>query len=136
MKKIVLLPLTLCLIFFAGCQTTPKQRVNYDNWQSRVVGTYKGIIFSSGIESPGVTKISKDADGNFKGDYNFTEKNTKITGILYGFQIISPLKLKCKWKDKYGIGDLSMSFNESVTGFSGSWNVEGKSEKFPWNGSK
>ena len=136
MKKVALLSIALCLTFMTGCQTTPKQRIDYQDWQSRVIGTYKGIIFSSGIESPGVTRIFKDADGQFKGNYVFTEKSTKVIGTLYSFHIISPLKLKCTWEDKYGRGDLLMLFNNKVTGFTGSWNAEGQTQKFPWNGSK
>ncbi len=136
MKKIAMLSLMLCFLFMAGCQTTPKQGADYENWQSKVTGTYNGIIFSGELESPGITRIFKDANGNFKGNYEFSEKNTKITGTLYNFNIISPLELKCKWQDNYGSGDLSMSFNSAIKGFSGRWNADGQSTRYPWNGSK
>lgn len=124
------------MFLIAGCQTAPQKRTSYENWQSKVTGIYKGIIFSDEIESPGITKIYKDANGNFKGDYEFIDKEAKIAGTLYDFQVISPLQLKCRWRDKYGTGDLSMSFNNSVTKFNGSWNADGKEKKYPWNGTK
>lgn len=129
--------LVLCLAFlFASCQALTKRQISSEDLQAKMIGTYKGVIFSSGVDCLGKTSISKSASGILSGEYEFMEKGLKVSGTLYDFQIIAPLKLKCKWRDKYGTGDLEMSFNEDITEFSGKWNAEGESERFPWNGSK
>ena len=138
MKQIVKpLLLAYCLVFIiAGCQTATKRQTSYENWQLKAIGTYKGVIFSSGVNCPGMTTISKNTNGDLIGEYDFIEKGTKVSGTLYDFQIFAPLKLKCKWRDIYGTGDLVMLFNEDITEFNGYWNLKGKNTKYPWNGLK
>jgi hypothetical protein len=136
-KSIITILIALCLMFLnTSCQTANPKMTSNEDWQAKVSGNYKGIIFSSGIECPGITKIYKDVNGDFKGDYEFIEKKSKVSGTLYDFQIISYLQLKCKWRDMYGIGDLKLSFNDGVTKFNGSWNNGGKGKGLPWNGTK
>ena len=138
MKQIVKpLLLVYCLVFFiAGCQTATRRQASNENWQLKAIGTYKGVIFSSGTNCQGMTTITMKTNGIMSGEYEFIEKGTTVSGALYDFQVVAPLKLKCKWRDIYGTGDLVMLFNEDITEFSGYWNLKGISEKYPWNGSK
>ena len=141
MRHVVVFSLALSFLLISACGAASKHEKagkDHKDWQSSVEGTYTGFIFSGGVNSPAVTTIERDDKGNFIGSYEFMEKESKVTGTLYQCHIPSTTdrELSCKWRDKYGKGDLSMSFNDSVTEFTGGWSAEGKKTKHPWNGSK
>ena len=119
----------LCSIFLTcGCQTA---------WQKNVVGTYSGVILSDGVYCPAITRISGTTNGAFYGNYDFVAKGTNETGTLANLKAIAPLKLKGEWQDRFGIGDLEISFDDDFTSFSGHWNPEGGNDvKSLWYGQK
>jgi len=98
MKKIAIqLSLLVCFIFLtASCQTLATQAGGYKDWQSKVTGTYHGSIINSLQQSPAITRMGKNAKGKLYGEYEITRNGIKNHGILYEFQVIDDLKLKCK----------------------------------------
>jgi len=138
MKKVgIQMSLLVCFIFLTtSCQTIATQAGDYKDWQSKVTGTYKGSISNTPQESPAITRIGKDAKGKFYGEYEFTQDGIKNQGILFEFQVIDDLRLKCKWKDIKATGNLEMTFNENKKEFTGLSQEEGKSEQSDWSGTK
>lgn len=112
------------------------ETIEKSQMKSTVKGEYKGIIVSGGIKYNSSTKIFQSITNKLVGSYYFFEDNKKITGLLYECNWLSLEQLKCTWKDRYGVGGLSMSFNKNFTKFNGSWNAKGSNSYYLWNGSK
>ncbi len=140
MTKTILKPLTFsfCLAFIlAGCQTATKPISAKEAFQAKLVGTYKGIIASGTMDSPGTTRFSQDNNGNVSGSYEYADEH-KVTalGTLKDCKLVSELNLHCHWTDKYGTGDLKITFDASMTKFNGKWNFKGSNVAYPWSGVK
>jgi hypothetical protein len=129
---------SLCLtVLLAGCQTTTKPISAKEAFQAKLVGTYKGIIASGVIDSPGVTRFFQDNTGTISGNYEYAdEQNVTSPGTLKECKQPSDLNLHCQWVDKYGTGDLKITFDANATKFTGTWNLKGSSIALPWNGAK
>ncbi len=133
-----LLTLSLCLAFvLAGCQTATKPISAKEVFQAKLVGTYKGSIASGVVDAPGVTRFSQDAGGKISGAYEYADENkVTSTGTLKNCKLVSDLILHCQWTDKYGTGDLKITFDANATQFKGAWHFKGSNDTYPWTGAK
>ena len=103
-----------------------------------IVGNYNSEITGSGggIYS-GVTGFFLDSNGTISGGYTFKQAEGVALGKLYNCtEKMEIRQVICNWKDKLGTGDMDINFSEDYKSFSGGWNFEGSSRKYPWNGKK
>lgn len=121
----------------AGCQTATKPISAKEAFKAKLVGTYKGMIASGILDAPGITRFSQDADGKISGTYEYAdEHNVTSFGTLKDCKLVSERNLHCQWTDKYGTGDLKITFDAYPTKFKGAWNLKGESITYPWSGAK
>ena len=112
-----------------GCATS-------GNWQSKIVGTYKGFIHNGEEKHPSTTTF-KLAGDKLSGKYELEVLGTKIDGELRDFALTGDCKIKCRWIDyTQRAGDLNMTFSPDFSSFKGAWNDEGMDEGDPWTGKK
>ena len=103
-----------------------------------IVGTYKGTIMgSSGVTYNAVTEFSLDSNGKIGGAYTWEEQEGWARGTLYNCtEKMEIRQVICNWKDKLGNGVVDINYSEDYKSFSGGWNFEGSSLKYPWKGEK
>ena len=103
-----------------------------------IVGTYKSTILGSdGVTYLGFTEFSLDSNGRIIGAYTWQEKEGEALGTLYNCtEKMEIRQVICNWQDKLGNGDVDINFSEDYKSFSGGWNFEGSSLKYPWKGEK
>lgn len=125
----------LAVVLLSGCRSSESVNKKNCSW-GPVPGKYKTVVYSSGSSLPGATIIKKMRSGKLTGEYYFMEKGKKksVRGSLSDFVKLDAHTLRCKWQDKYGEGPLVMVFNQDFSFFKGNWHVNGKEEKFNWNG--
>jgi hypothetical protein len=143
MKKTILLLGLGLVLFMMGCEPeeqadneTTSQPQQTEAKENPIIGTYKSLIVCGRIGCPGITKIYYAEDGELNGEYEYTDKGAVAYGKLFDFEMLGPQKIKCKWKDKFGGGDLVVSFNEDHTEFKGYWKLDGRPNKYHWVGSR
>ena len=135
---------TRYLVFFMssitviGCQTAPKKTPIQPiaPWLHKIVGQYKGEVFSGSLMLPITTTFTLNTNHQIQGHYVFTEQSGKVDGKLFNCRSNTPVILQCQWQDKYGTGNLSVFFNQTITEFTGQWNIQGDSQTFTWSGHK
>jgi hypothetical protein len=108
----------------------------------QLAGSYKGIIWSAGVDAPGTTVLAVAADGTISGRYDYMDGSTPATGTLTGCRFAAPV-LTCKWNDAYGSGAWVVRFDPARTAFDGSWydwSIEGRHDQpeggYRWTGRK
>jgi hypothetical protein len=98
-------------------------------------GTYCGQLSSAGVMSDAQTRFETNA-GNLVGDYMFSDQGQPVQGELAETGDDgdgSDLTRTFMWRDKYGYGQLIVTFTPDFSEFEGKWNAGG-SEFLPWNG--
>lgn len=98
-----------------------------------LAGTYHGTLWSGGEECPAVTRLILGRGGP-RGTYRFTEAGAAIRGTLGGFRLRGERTVWCRWKDRYGTGDLRMRFSRDLRSFRGLWSADGDEAWLPWTG--
>lgn len=135
--KLLIALLTCVLLLVTGCQTTGTPVPEKMAFLDSVVGIYKGVIASATPDSPGTTNFSKDANGNIIGAYEYAdEHNVTAKGALKDCKQTGDSSLHCQWVDKYGTGDLKITFDANASKFTGAWNLKGSDFTMPWTGAK
>ena len=104
-----------------------------DNWLSQAVGSYPGQIWSGGVLIPAETEFLRNNDNSLIGSYSMQGQGL---GVLSQCQAIKKLVARCIWNDRYGSGDLEVTFSENFSSFKGFWTPKGLTEKLPWNGKR
>lgn len=133
--KVKILSLSL-LVTLSGCVNNNYEVPSSSNNHFKALGAYKGTIVSSGIRNKSLTNIVKTKDKKLVGTYYFMENSNKVNGELDQCYWQSAMQLKCKWHDKYGTGNLLMTFNKNYTAFNGTWNLKDDKSVYLWTGSK
>lgn len=98
-----------------------------------LAGTYHGRLWSGGEECPAVTRLMLGR-GGVRGTYRFTEAGEVIRGTLGRFRLRGERAVWCRWKDRYGAGDLRMRFSRDLRSFRGLWSADGDEAWLPWRG--
>ncbi|HEV7309626.1 hypothetical protein [Ensifer sp.] len=99
-------------------------------------GTYCGQLSSAGILSEAQTRFETDAGGTVIGKYVFSDQGEPVDGELAETSDDgdgSDLTRTFMWRDKYGYGQLLVTFTPDFSEFSGKWNAGG-SQFLPWTG--
>jgi len=133
---VVGLCLAVAVVLAAGCQWTPTKGQGAEGWVTRIAGTYKGGMWGGETRYPGTTTFSRDAKGALTGTYELDENGTAVPGTLSDFRVVGPRQLACRWKDKNGTGDLTITFTENLSQFDGLWTLDGAEAKHRWNGTR
>ncbi|MBA3033727.1 MAG: hypothetical protein KKF85_06940 [Gammaproteobacteria bacterium] len=98
----------------------------------RYVGTYEGTLISSGTTSV-ITKLFPSGSGGLQGRYLMVygrEIGARVErGSLGPCLVPASREILCIWRDRFGIGSLSMLFDAEATEFRGLWrSFKGQSE--------
>lgn len=120
----------------AGCQSGPKPQMG--KWVKEIVGVYKGpVTLGVGDVVPGKTTFSLAPDGALTGEYELQiPGRSEAPGTLQGFDQVDTHVLRCRWRDKYGAGELQMVFSPDRRSFEGLWRYDGDTTRRPWNGER
>lgn len=90
----------------------------------RYVGTYEGSLISSGTTSV-ITKLFPSGRGGLQGRYLMVYGRgigARVErGALGPCLVPASREILCIWRDRYGIGSLSMLFDAEATEFRGLW---------------
>ena len=104
-NAVFVLLLVAAIVVAVACEPEPKGPAAAGKWESKIAGSYKGIIYSGETEFPGTTTFKVDAKGALSGTYELKEPDdTVVTGKLSDFRIVAKNKLECRWVDKNGEG--------------------------------
>lgn len=134
MYRVLLAALIAGLCFASGCRSAAPNRTIPD-WLPRIDGTYKGEIFDEGKLCPGLTQFTANEKEGFSGRYLITlGTNHYSKGALYGFTFPGGRRIKCRWLDANGVGNLDITFDKSFTHFTGFWNSDENSIRGKWDG--
>jgi hypothetical protein len=104
-----------------------------DNWLGQAVGNYPGKIWSGDGLIPGETEFLLNDDKSLIGSYSMQGQGL---GVLSQCRAVRMLVARCIWHDRYGSGDLEVTFSENFSSFKGFWMPKGLTEKLPWNGKR
>lgn len=122
----------LLMVSAAVAQAEQGEPLEWFHW---AIGSYQSDIYSAGELLKGTTTFEINQQGDLAGNYSFEEKDNLVEGILFPCTAKSaPPRVSCVWTDKYGTGKLDIQFEEGFKSFYGSWQADGQSEKFDWNG--
>ena len=138
-RTVFALLMAAALVWMTGCQFFQGRGglQTGDGWTSRIAGSYKGDIFSGRITKyAGTTTFKIDDKGVLTGTYELDDNGTTVTGTLSDFTDLGGGKLACKWHDKNGTGDFTLTFAEDLSAFDGLWSNEGQDATSAWNGKK
>jgi len=102
----------------------------------RIRGTYQSEIWYKHDPMAGSTTFSLNSAGGVVGNYDFFHNGATQTGKLFDCKEKSKAKLSCTWEDRYGVGDITLTFSKDQKSFKGFWNWTGKSETYRWNGKR
>ncbi len=123
---------TAALLIAASFATTAKA----DETGRAPSGTYCGQLSSAGVLSDAQTRFEVVAGGTVIGKYVFSDQGQSVDGELAETGDDgdgSDLTRSFMWRDKYGYGQLIVTFTSDFSEFDGKWNAGG-SEFLPWNG--
>ncbi|NEO83589.1 MAG: hypothetical protein F6J87_04915 [Spirulina sp. SIO3F2] len=106
------------------------------NWELQILGVYQSEIWGAGEFLSGITEFQRNEAGVVEGRYTMNEQGEVVPGSLSQCQSLEPLVMHCIWQDRYGTGDLELSFSEDFSRFEGYWGDGNTQPEFPWLGSR
>jgi len=136
MSNLIRSLITVLAVVIFSCQTVDRNLQNGETWIEKIPGNYSGYLSSGGLDVPVITTFTKNEQGTINGSYDATERDVQVPGRLENCFAVGYGKMKCRWIDKYGKGDLEILFFNSMTRFKGHWSADGDENKFYWNGFK
>jgi hypothetical protein len=89
------------------------QSVN--NWIPQALGIYQSQIWSGGTLASGTTEFKETNSGSIEGSYTMNEPGESVPGKLSQCQAIQIRVLRCVWEDRYGTGNLEVTFSENFS---------------------
>jgi hypothetical protein len=107
-----------------------------DDWVEKALGNYQSQIWSGGIVLSGTTEFKKNSDGSLGGRYTMNEEQGTVPGELSQCQAMQLRVMRCVWNDKYGTGNLEVTFSEDFASFKGYWGQGEPDSSLQWNGSR
>ena len=90
-----------------------------DAENAAVVGTYDGLIWSSG-DAPGTTQFFLTPDDKIAATYIYDSFGDTAEGRLDNCALTKQI-LRCVWNDEWGSGDFVVAFAADFSSFSGMW---------------
>lgn len=116
--------------------TTEADAQSSEAWMNQVLGSYQSQIMGADELLDGVTKFRQTDDGTLAGYYTMNEQGVIVPGALSQCQAVQTRVMRCIWNDKYGTGDLEVSFSEDFSKFEGRWGDKGSEPTYEWNGAR
>lgn len=107
-----------------------------NRWFKEIVGRYQSQIESGGSVIPGTTEFILTDKNSLIGSYELKEESSSALGVLSQCQEEQIRTIRCLWNDKYGSGELEVTFSEDFSSFNGYWKSKEINERFIWNGSR
>ena len=85
---------------------------------------------------PATTVFFRGAEGVSGGAYVFVDKDVNVPGRLSDCHALGESDVSCRWQDKYGVGNLLVTFSADRQSFLGAWTANGAAEgrKYCWSG--
>ena len=137
MNRAIIVAAILAAVCMTGClSTAPKPQMG--KWVKEIVGTYRGpVTMGTGDVVKGRTTFRVAPDGALTGEYELLLPNgPEAPGTLSGFDQVDTHVLRCRWRDKYGAGELQMLFTPDRKAFGGVWRYAEDTTWRSWNGTK
>jgi hypothetical protein len=106
------------------------------DWVDQALGNYQSRILSAGSLVSGTTEFRKTREDSLEGSYTMDEQGKVVFGTLSQCQVMQVLVMRCVWNDKYGTGNLEVTFSENFSSFNGYWGEIGSEPVFRWSGSR
>jgi hypothetical protein len=109
----------------------------YLDFRSSIQGrTYQSQIWSSGSFVSGTTTFVSGRGGEISGRYTMKEQESLVEGSLANCKTMQSRKMQCVWRDRYGTGNLEITFSPNFTNFEGYWGTGGSQPSFVWVGAR
>jgi hypothetical protein len=134
-SRLVFSSLATSLLLAGVCHLNASAQSSTD-WLEQALGNYQSQIWSADSLVSGTTEFRKTSDGSIEGSYMMNEQEEVVPGTLSQCQTMQVRVMRCVWNDKYGIGNLEVTFSENFSSFDGYWGRESSEPASPWNGSR
>lgn len=106
------------------------------NWVEQSLGSYQSQIWAGGNLVSGTTEFRKTSNGYVEGSYTMDEEGELVPGTLSQCRATQESVMRCVWNDRYGTGNLEVSFSADFSKFYGYWGEENSEPAFRWSGSR
>lgn len=106
------------------------------DWVDQALGNYQSRILSAGGLVSGTTEFRKTREDSLEGSYSMDEQGKVVFGTLSQCQVMQVRVMRCIWNDKYGTGNLEVTFSENFSSFNGYWGEQSSEPVFRWSGSR
>jgi hypothetical protein len=104
--------------------------------QPKIFGSYQSQIWSGGSFVSGTTEFVTARDGSVSGRYTLNEATGAVAGTLSQCKPLTSRAMQCVWSDRYGTGNLEMTFSENFTNFVGYWGTNRSKPEYVWVGAR
>ena len=101
-----------------------------------VEGLYCGIAMSGGEHVEVRTRFTTLADGLLEGTYDFADQGKTTSGKLREYAKTSDRERTLIWVDRYGTGQLKITFDQTGGSFDGMWGIKTTAPAFRWDGKR
>ena len=122
--------------FLAGVYNLNASAQSSRDWVDQALGNYQSRILSAGNLVSGRTEFRKTREGFLEGSYTMDEQREVVPGTLSQCKAMQVRVMRCVWNDKYGTGNLEVTFSENFSGFNGYWGEGSLEPVFRWSGSR
>jgi hypothetical protein len=99
-------------------------------------GKYCGTAWSGGELVEVVTTLTTQANGLLIGSYEFADNGQTTPGTLHEYLKEADDRRTLVWVDKYGTGQLVVTFDGSRDSFTGGWNAYTNPPAYRWDGKR
>jgi hypothetical protein len=103
---------------------------------TKIFGSYQSQIWSGGSFISGTTEFVTARDGSIGGKYTMNEPTGANSGTLSQCKSLRSRVMRCVWIDRYGTGNLEMTFSENFTNFVGYWGTDRSKPEYVWVGAR
>ena len=107
-----------------------------NSWVEDALGSYQSQILNGGTLASGKTEFRKNSDRSLGGIYTMNEGGEIVPGSLSKCRAIQIRVMSCIWNDKYGTGELEVTFSEDFSSFNGYWGEEFSEPVYRWSGTR
>lgn len=101
-----------------------------------ISGKYCGTLLAAGQPTEVRTRFEMQAGGLLTGWYAFADKGDMTTGTLRENTKRSDDTHVLTWTDKYGTGQLVVTFDDKGLSFTGKWGTGSDAPTYLWNGKR
>jgi hypothetical protein len=104
---------------------------------SSILGSYEGIVWSSGTLWPITTVFALTDSGELTGSYVYDENGGPFEGTLSRFRKTDERTCLLIWVEDSGSGTLEAIFNDDYSNFVGLWSpLDDGDAGYPWVGER